>query len=111
MTDILAALNFGFGFGWLALIVLLLIHLNRRLRFDHHEWTAVKLLIAIGIPSALERIVLGLITTPTRLLVANDLPTWAYVVPIMSRFLGALAVWVAVGWTLVIFWPGLMRKK
>jgi hypothetical protein len=52
MTDILAALNFGFGFGWLALIVLLLIHLNRRLRFDQHEWTAVKLLIAIGIPSA-----------------------------------------------------------
>lgn len=106
ITDVLAGLGFGIGVGWGILVLMVILHLRRRLRLNaQQERTALVHFAYIGFFSAVERITLSILSTPSNIENAQNLSVMIYVIPITARFFVGLAVWAAIRWVFFVFWP------
>jgi len=87
-------------------------HLWQRLRLNEtQERAALAHVLFIGLFVAIERIGLAVLSTPSRVSRANELPTYIYVIPITSRALIAVAVWWLILWVLFVYWPVAEKRK
>jgi cellulose synthase/poly-beta-1,6-N-acetylglucosamine synthase-like glycosyltransferase len=106
MTDIMAGLSIGLGIGWLGLALMVGAHLRYNFRLDpEQERAALRRLLFIAIFAGIERITIGLLSTPSNLQNIASLGPAFYIIPMAMRLLLGLAVWETVRWVWFVFWP------
>ena len=105
MADVIVGLNLGIGAAQILLTLMAATHLLKGMRLTRHdERILLGFFLAIMLFSATDRIIVGILSTPTNIANIQDLPAILYAIPIVSRVLLGLSLWAAVLWTWFVIW-------
>lgn len=111
MTDVMAGLSLGIGIGWIVLALMIVSHLHYNFRLDaEQERAALRRLLFIAIFAGVDRITIGLLSTPSNLQNIASLGVAIYIVPIAARLFLGLAVWDCIRWIWFTFWPTMQKR-